>query len=491
MLFLTLLLCACQKSPEKDSIVSKNDGSFDINVIQSATDPEYSIEGTAETEEVTSEEPTESPELYYESDFTSTDGTVNFSFGFEIDNPYSSVPVVEVIPHFLTENDVERIAYSLFGNEKFYEAEPMPEEVYSKAEIQEKIERLLAYNGSVGIDNAYFDFARKNFIEEYTLKMETAPDENPHNPCSWKFRKSSYYNWTTEEYTQMDTSQDNDMMQVRVKVDDIPYLLTVVRRDKSDYKLNSIRVTIDDGVSPLSADMYIFRNRLCQTSKPDITDIEEVSEKAMSILEQMELGEWEIDQCYVETANHNEQPEYMIVVNAVPTLENVACMRRPQLTNLKSKEVYASNYYLTDAQFKFNRSGRLIEFKMYSPIDIDEVINEDVNTLSFEEIFKHAEKQFSLSDYYEYDYNGYIGNGIEEYACHVNITRIDYGLTRVKVPDTDESYYYVPAMIFWGKIQFLGRETGAVYDISVSNVNEFPLLILNAIDGSVINTTNG
>lgn len=73
----------------------------------------------------------------------------------------------------------------------------------------------------------------------------------------------------------------------------------------------------------------------------------------------------------------------------------------------------------------------------------------------------------------------------------VNFSTAYYGLTRVKVPNTDESYYYMPAIIFWGDIQFQGENTGNVYDVESGFNSAFPLLILNAVDERVINSTNG
>lgn len=204
----------------------------------------------------------------------------------------------------------------------------------------------------------------------------------------------------------------------------------------------------------------------------------------------MDLGEWYIDQCYIEETANNGTPEYTVYVNAVPVFSGVAAFRRPQLGNLKSKEVYASNYYLTDIQFQFNAYGDLVYFSLDSPLDVKEIINDNVQVLSWEELINLAKNHFSLSDYYEYDYMGIIDTSTEELTCVVNISSIDYGLTRVKVPDTDDSYYYVPAIYFKGTIQFHGKESGNIYDVELDYGKELPLLILNGVDGSVINATN-
>lgn len=491
LVLVVFLLCGCQKSPENDSIISKNDGSFDINVLQTATKPETQEDSMLAENPTSTEEANHSHSNQYNEHFNSTDGTVEFTMNVSLETTDMPMPVVEVTPHYLTGEDAKRVAGVLFGDADFYEAEPMTDEVYSKSEIQEKINRLLNYKGSAGMDVESFKVARDNFIKEYTLKMESAPTENPHTPCQWSFKKESCYFWSEAELANMDISQDNDELQARVKVNGIPYLFTVSTRNKSDFKLNNIYVTIDDGVSPFAADLYIFQNQLCQTSKPDEQSLAKVKAKAVKMLQEMQLGDWRVDECYVEEVNSEEAPQYIIVVNAVPTFEQVPAIRRPQLENLKSKEVYASNYYLSNTQFKFNLSGDLISFEMYSPVDVQSVVNSNVQTLSFDDLMSRAKNYFSLSDYHEYDRIGCLTSGIEDYECMVNISELEYGLTRVKVPNTDESYYYVPAMIFGGAIQFQGKETGEIYDIDPDSTSGIPLVILNAIDGSIINSTNG
>lgn len=487
------LLSGCQKSPDKESVISKNDGSFDISIIQSATQESTQTnvqDGDCENiEDATIVSPIRNNSFQHEALFPSTDGTVLFSMDIHEEFTDAPMPVVEVVPHQLTEADAKRVAETLLGSGDYYEADPMFAETLCKEEIQTKIDRWLAYKGSAGIDKELFLSSRNNYIEQYTLMMESAPEENTDSLCQWAYRKATYYVEAPEDAAKMNTSNDNDEIVAKTKVNGIPYRYSVSTRDASDFKLNNIYVEINDGNSPWSADYYIFRNQLCATEKPTQENIDAVVKKASDMFNQMQLGEWFIDEYYVETFDR-ESTEYTIIVSAVPIFENVPVLRRPQLTNLKSKETYASNYYLSNVKFTFNISGDLVAFEMYSPVDVTSIINANVQTLSFDELIERAKNHLALSDYYEYDYLGCLYSGIEDYNCYVNVTEAKYGLTRVKVPNTDESYYYVPSMIFWGSVQFEGKESSEVYDMEAELGEINPLLILNAIDGSVINATN-
>lgn len=482
--FVLAFLTACQKSPESGVVVSKNDGSFDVSVIQSATEATKPTQNDTASEEVVLEtEP--SPSYYFEQDFSSSDGSVTFQMRLDVETRSSSMPVVEVSPHFLTEEDVQRVGKALLGNADFYEAEPLMAPVYSKSELQEKITRWSAYDGEgIGFDD--YNAARNRYIQEYTLLMETAPEENPHRSCSWTFKKGSEYVLPADELATAKTDQDCDEIQACAKVNGIPYNFHAAKRNSSDYKLNQLYLDISDGSSPYNSDLRIFHAQLCRTPAPTEEDLHMLKEKAASLLKEMALGEWEIDQCTVETEYYGDTPEYVVTVTAVPSFKGIPACRRPQINNLKSSTTYASNYYLTDAQFQFGVKGDLLGFEMYSPVDLKSVISPNVQTLNLEDLMQTAVNHFTLSDAHAYDVQQYLDGNVE-LDCTVYIDHADYGLSRVKVPNTDESYYYLPAIVFWGHADYTEKDTGLVLD---NYGEEHPFLILNAIDGSIINATN-
>lgn len=480
-----IVLCGCQSPPEENVVISKNDGLFDIQVIQSATESSQSY-SDSESFGTESQEDVSAQVHQCNEQFLSTDGKVHFNLDFNVSIPNSHLPVVEVTPHNLTEEDVERVAKVLFGEADFYEAEPLGEEVYSKSELQEKINRLLNYTGNVTGNSALFEQAKETFIKQWSVMLETAPTEIQHIPCTWEYRKSSYYYYSPEEYASLDVSQDNDELHVLVKSEEIPYLYTVSTRNKSDFKVNNIHVYIDDGPSPFEADRYIFQNMLCQTEKPTEQDLEALKKKAEDLLQKMELGLWKADECYIEVADHNQVPEYIVVVKAVPEFQGVSAARRPQFSSIKGEDIYASNYYLSDAEFRFSKNGDLLSFDMYSPIDTASVINSNVQIMDFESIINRAKDQLSLSDREYYDRKNYMKSSEEELTCRVDISRADFGMVRVKAPNTDEHYYYVPGIIFHGGAVFIGEETGIEYDTSSTPGQTRILLILNVIDGSVV-----
>lgn len=215
---------------------------------------------------------------------------------------------------------------------------------------------------SDGINYTQVTLNNVDIIEEYTLQFEQAPDESPHKPCAWKFRKTSEYRYSDEQIReeQIDTSADNDEITASLRVNNIEYQFNAATRNKKDYKLNYISAYPYTGISPNGIDSLIVSSQLCRTEKPTDEEMSYAFSLADTWLEDMELGEWSIDQCSVKTTYYGDVPEYVICISAVPVLHGTNAIRYPQLDNLKSKDVYASNYYYTDAYFEFSANGDLM-----------------------------------------------------------------------------------------------------------------------------------
>lgn len=476
---LTLFMSACQANPGSKIVNSKNDGSFDASVIISAQEHHN---------------PDETQELVYEEQFTSTDGSIEYYLRIDTTINAGDMPVVQVSPHYISEDDAERVAYTLFENVEYYEAEPMFDPVYSKNEIREKLARWSSYTTQDAITQLYgeerTDTAEivKRFIEKYTELYETAPEENPHLGCQWEYKKESFYYEAESVASTLDTSNENDNIQATATIDGIHYLYKVSRRDNDDYKLNNISLYLYDGLGPDLIDENIFRAQLCRTDEPTDESIEIAKNKAVNMLNEIGFGDWIVDQCYVETKYYGEVAEYIINVTAVPVFGGVPVIRQDQITNLKSEENYASNYYLTDASFQFSANGDIVSFILTSPVDVVDTINSNVAVMPTDKLVDIAKTNLVLRDYYEYDEFGLVEISNEELTCKVTISDIEYGLARVKVPNTDESYYYIPALAIYGVVEYMDKNSGDIYYTS-----EEPILLitLNAIDGTIVNTING
>lgn len=471
-----LLLSACQKSPEKGVITSKNDGAFDTNAIVSA-------------EETHAQDATQA--VQHNDSFLSTDRSVEIAINLDTIVTGADMPVVEVEPHYLTEAEVKNAAYALFGDADFYEWQYYSDEVPCKSEIQEKLNRWAKFTNQEAVDELYGwhseDTVRivKVFIDEYTTKLESAPETSTKTPCQWKFKKAPYYLLPVSEAVAADNSKESDMLRATVSVNGIPFCFRAETRNQDDYKVNYISAYIESD-SPDDIDRTYFTAQLCRTDKPTGEQVEAVKEKAESILTQLRLGQWQVDSSYIEETILGDNVEYSIYVTAIPILEGVATIQQQAVANLNDSNVYASNYQMPSVRFRYSANGELVSFLLESPIDSTKVLNNNVKAMAMDELMEKAKTYFELSTFSEYDKDNRLDSSSADVRCMLNVNDVKYSLARIRVPETEASYYYVPALTLFGNAEFQDAGTGVTY---FANDNIL-LLTLNAVDGTVINTTN-
>lgn len=471
------LLCSCKSTPT-------NNSHMDEKVKSNSSSHEITY-GTIST--------MDSGNLNYQDTFQSSDKSINFEFDIQDNIAQTRMPIVEVAPHFLTEDDAKRISEVLFEGAVCYDAQPSFATVYSKEEIRAKIARWSQYVSDESIEKLFgspqINAANvvRDFIGDYTQLLENAPDKKAETPCTWVYKESWRYSYSESQVKEenIPVSMD-DMICAEVYYNDIPYRYTVTTRNKSDYKYNMIYAVVDYGMSPWNVDDMILQEKLCRNIVPSQEQIEHVSHKAYGLLCKMGIGEWQVDCCEVQQIKRGDAIDYQINVKAVPMFNGSPAIRMPQLSNLKSKENYASNYYLTDANFTFAPDGTLISFQLFSPIDIIGVIAENSKIQSIDSLMEIAKKHFTLSDAYNYGIGGTLDESDQKVECNIVINKLKYGLARVKVIDADDRYYYVPSILLLGNVEYSLANTGETcfYRESAS------LLHINAIDGSIIPMDN-
>lgn len=473
--FITLFW-GCQTSPKEDVVIGK----------QSVSEPTAPDTVPGDTSADAFQNQVQ--EINYTNTFSSSDGSVEFTLDIHGETLVVSPLVVQVEPHILTSEDAKRVAETLFPDAIFYEAEPERDSVYSKDEIQEKLNRWEPYSSAASLEELYGEESNddtaevvKSFIEQYTLMHESAPGTNPHTPCTWTMRKASEYLLPAEELVGVDLSNDSDEISVQFKSDGIPYLLTIMSRDKSDFKVNMIACSIYDGLCPVNLDERIFPARLCRTEEPTQAQLDAAKQKAESILEAFNLGQWQVDECFYTSELYGNQTEYCISVNAVPVFDGILALRRPQLTGLRNEDAYSARQYYSDVQFVFAPTGELISFTLTTPLEIQGISTQD--SLGAEQLITRAQEVLTLTDATAYGLGDLVQFIPEEVLCKVTVSEIRSGLSRVQVPEQDNSYYYVPSIAFYATAENLGVQTGKTYYHS-----EKPelLFLLNALDGNII-----
>lgn len=464
-----MILCGCQKNPQ-DVVANNTSTTSDENIQQVL--------------------PAAEPAAKIHKSFESTDGSVRFELNIQTDTAISSLPTVKVQPHYLTKQDAQQTAHALFGDAAFYEREPYESATFSKTEIQDRLQRWSGYIGNDALYNLYgtedIDFVKElvqKYIREYTLKLETASNENTHIPCKWEYKEDCLYTFAPDNITPEELASANSAILANCTVNGIRYCFDAVTRNKSDYKLNIISAYIDGSNSPFGIDEAIARATLCRTGKPEQSQVNAISQKAENILGEIGIGQWIIDSCTLQEDTIGNKTEYSIRVNALPVLAGARAVDCSPFFKLKGEDVYASNYYLTSAQFTFAPDGTLLSFELTSPIDIIEIGEQTEVASSTDEMIARGINQLSLTDYYAF----YTGDTKKfdniSVLCNVGITGGYYGLVRTKIANQDDQYQYIPSFVLTGTYDFSNPDTGDLY---MSKDEEGILLALNAADGTVL-----
>ncbi len=478
-------LCACQANPSSTVVISKNDGSFDENLLKTAPSAEKNNEN-----------------IQYNDEFLSTDRSIEYTLNINQVLNTTTMPVVEVVPHKFLSEDVKRVANVLLDGGTFYEREPTKNPIFSKNQIQNAIARWSKYTNTISMKNLIMDDSEGNvadqietlqdYIAQYSEKLDNAPEENPHIPCEWTFRKDSHYNDLEAEIDSSLTVEEPDVIYSTVEMNDIEYIFTASTHDTAAYKLNTIDVTLSSGIGPAETDMMIYRAMLCRVPQPTEEQILSISSKAQNMLDTMQLGDWIVTDSYIETRDFEDISEHVIVVEAAPAFCGIAAIYSQKTPSATATDIYAAFYPISRAEFGFSPNGELIYFRMQSPIDVKKVINPNVATIPLDEMMEKAKNDLILRDVHTgfgipsdliYMYEDAMNEAL---SCKIEINKLSMGLARIDVANS-ESYYYVPAIAFSGNANYYGKNTGNLYVSSGNykdgNVN---LLWLNAVDGSII-----
>lgn len=465
-------MTGCAANPDRGSVTSKNDGVFEQNMTVAATAPL-------------------DEQIHYTDTFTSHDGTVEYTIDLDQELTSDPLPIVEVVPHFFTGEEVKKICNLLLGETEWREQVHEDDPQYSKEEIQKKLKWMTeianvdAMQSLHREDMAYegYDFADeldtlKRQMQYYTVQLETAPEEHPRTLCDWTYKDESLY---------VSPSYGNQVIHATTYIEDTVYNVYSIHRDRGDYKLSGFSLGIGSNRDYLDKE-YIY-SQLLRTEKPTQEQIDELAEKAQSLLDQMGVGQWKVSHTEVREEADGGGTEYRVYVYAVPVLNGTAAIYKQPVEDLMSEDANASNYHTTNALFSFSANGDLLYFDMQSPVDITTLVNEGAAILSMEELMEKAKDHLSLTGLEETrDYwllSMYYETPV---TCKVAVDKVEFGLVRVKVADKDFTYYYTPAIAVYGKTQYYDQGTdNLVNNVFVSDPNEsFCLFWINAIDGSII-----
>ncbi len=435
----------------------------------------------------------ETAQLQSTQHFSSSDDSVSFQFCIDQEIVALKSASVEVMPRVITSEEMERIARVLLGDVDFYERNPSSKQVFSKSQYQTMLDRLKPYASAEAmaslVDEEYVA-DQLSYLKETLARIETAmasaPEENPLTPCDWKLKKERIYNDQPWEFSGRRLSEDHDWLVATAEKDGMGYTYMVVVSDRGDYKLNRFCFQLGGASVDTHLDRQIYWAQLCCTGQPTESQILTAQNKVLSLLKEMELGQWQISSTEIQTDGTGDTAQYRISIHAVPVLNGIPAIYEQD--HLPQTWDDTETHVLTRADFLLSPQGDVLDMELDTPLEIRSVSPESEAPLSFPALLALAQEALSRmgADHYGLSANEialYEERNHEPLLCEVSISQAQFGLMRSGKGENN-GYCYTPTLILRCNAQYLGRDSGKVY-YSNEEFGPIPLACINTFDGSV------
>lgn len=130
----------------------------------------------------------------------------------------------------------------------------------------------------------------------------------------------------------------------------------------------------------------------------------------------------------------------------------------------------------------------VLYLQLVSPMDVVQVINDNVNVVTFDILIEKIKAQLELTDVNNFYF---IGSNDGQYSAEVVVDEIELGLNRTRIKDNKTDFYDLPTVTVKGFYKIFDENGNLIYDLEAMQGRKETLLVLNAIDSSVVNTSAG
>ncbi len=447
---LCLLLTACQPTPEEEIVKQKSEALF-VESITATAKPEKSFKMQV-SQHITQDVETENAKI-------------KISIDADVEMPDAEAyPIVKISKSEFSRETLKQVYTVLaHGTEEI--------EVFPRAFYQKDLDALLDLRDSGDLDK-YGSLEELNeAIEAQQKKVAAAPEKT--------VTKEAVFNWTGDAAPLFFFISDAETQQVGCCNPAEEYYIECVG-NMSEMKYLEAQVLYESSINYIQPRVEAGSIQLVM---PKITE-EEGKQKAEQLISDLGLSEDFVlagsrtavkSELYRgETGQAEAVHEYLFVrqIAGVPvTFFNVSMS-----SDAENPSSYAAPWYYEKIRIFADDSG-ILGFLWNGPCKVEEVVNRNARLLPFEEILETFERMVG------YKYAGLQEDSLTEKSA-VTVTRIQLGLVRVIEKNDLGTAYLVPAWTFFG--------LEIIDDWSSCGCDGFdPILILNALDGSVIDPKVG
>jgi len=504
-LFLGGCLFGCQSAPEEDFVAEKN---------QEVLESKIGVSNTKESSETSLDSDSyEWETAQYKDSFAGADDNVWIEVDAEATYCVGYSPVIRVKPHTFDSSEVKIWADKLLNADHYYE----PKVELPRAEIEEEIlnikrvlgdEEALAeeYNGNQEDMEAAKEILN-DFLHQYEIMYETAPEAYERRETDWEFRPFSYYD-ELDALLAADDSESADLDEQLVieseGEEEFGRIIVYNYRD-GDYYDNKASFTLYN-------DYDEYGNAAWNANKeiPMELDEAEVIQMVQEALEGLGLDHMVLESYSVygkagnssggmrEKVTGSDQEAYYYSLLFLPSYEGLGMIRQNSIYEYPEDSYGALYDY--EKLYVSVKSDKITAITWNAPTEVVSVENLKVGTISFDEVktlFKNQMQieytigKLSRQNPSNDDYNQVV-NQIVKGEIHVD--QIDYGYVRIQIQNNDQEFRLVPAWSLKGE-EALDYGEGYTWPSEYPELNPESLRevyqTINAVDGSFINVRLG
>ena len=440
VIIIVLVIAACQATPEKEIVVSKNDGKLEEKIVEPV---------------VTEQNVTEDKQ--WNENFTINNIEINIDTLVEIPDTLE-YPVVRVRPTAFDSKTIESAISELSQNEILYRHDNDKNSLLTKEVIQSLIIEQKQKIQEIG-DEENDEFVKQNYesiVQDLEKKYESAPSEieiirekvdleniNPNN-CSIYFDSGKNIPATISV-----SDERESLNRMIFRYYNYGFDGAYTDTHHQDEQPNGVLLSREDAV------------QLCKETLEKMgIDYMDVSDVSVSN-EYSNFGYFGDDtkQCYTIYFSRT----YENIPTPLVQLYAWKQMGYESGTSEEYKNPWTPEYIMIDVD-----DTGILAIHWQNPVEIVEVENKNVAVLDFDAVKEKFQSDMELV----------LSNGAySQVESEVNITKIVLGNQFVPIQDNMDEYRLMPCWIFFGNDSWLGEMSE---EVPTSEV------LLNAIDGSIL-----
>ncbi len=504
LLFAFAMLIGCQPTPEHDIVVQKDTERLVETVV--AKNRENGSEN-AESDEASGNAHVKTDQ-HFTYEYTSKNKRLHIRADADVYMPESGkVPMARVKGEYFT-ND---FAKKMF--DKVYQGTPAyikTNEVrrMTKSELAEQIVYYQNLVDSHTTDEVKLisEEEAKALIEEWKEEYKTAPDEPIElvpelSDGSMKFydvtNDSPYATWSHMQYYELWTTGEKGLLNIRRHAENDDQMADFLMYDRYTYDGTYEENIISYGESsegrelmtenPYKAYVADAADQTCAYGQ-DISPYE-AAETCRTFLADLGVTDVQV----VPTVDtyiimNNDQTAVLncyYFINFVRTVNGTpaAYLSIMDVVDTGRKDQFEYPWEYEYLQFVFDRNG-ILHLSWDNPVQITKIVSNDAASLTFEQAASVFEAMSSII------YEAQTEQRTKAYYLDLEVSKVELSVIRIREKNAEgRTGLYVPAWVFYGKLtdNYDNPVTQEMIDRRVTTV----LLVVNAIDGSIIDLQKG